>query len=107
MQHLKAPLFLLLCGQQSKTIAISRVLNVFTDPQAGIDSRIPRLVNHSTFRVFPQDDPSEWITTLDARSESVLDGFSHVGGLWAFLGGVFTILIGESLLSILFGPRRI
>jgi hypothetical protein len=76
---------------------------MFTDPKAGISPLIPRSLNTSTFRVFVQDDASEWITTVDDRNESVLNGFSRVGGLWAFLGGVFTILFGTSLLRILCG----
>jgi len=89
--------------QQSSIIMISRVLNVFTDPKAGISPLIPRSLNTSTFRVFAQDDPSEWIIILDERDESVLSGFSRVGGLWAFLSGVFTAFFGTSLLRILCG----
>lgn len=84
---------------------IARVINVFTDPKAGISSMIPRLLNTSTFRVFLQDDPSEWITISDARDESVLAGFSHVGGLWACLCGVFTVYFGTSLLRIVCGKN--
>jgi len=97
------PHLTLLCRQQWKTIMISRVLNIFPDPQAGIDPHVPRLVNTSTFRVFLQDDPSEWITILDERDESFVNGLSRVGGLWAFFGGVFTILFGSSILRVLFG----
>ena len=82
---------------------IARVINVFTDPKTGVSPLIPRFLNTSTFRVFLQDDPSEWITISDARDESVLAGFSHVGGLWAFLCGVFTVYFGTSLLRIICG----
>ena len=86
---------------------IARVINVFPDPKAGISSHIPRSLNTSTFRVFVQDDASEWITIADARDESVLNGFSRVGGLWAFLWGVFTVIFGTSLLRILCGKALI
>jgi len=95
--------FLYFCLQQSNIIMISQVLNVFTNPKAGISLLIPCSLNASTFQVFVQDDPSEWITILDERDESVLSGLSRIGGLWAFLGGVFTVLFGTSLLCILFG----
>ena len=50
-----------------------------------------------------QDDPSEWITISDQSDESVLSGLSRVGGLWAFLSGVFTVFFGTSLLRIICG----
>jgi len=89
--------------QQLNTIMIARVINIFSDPRAGASPLIPRSLNTSTFRVFLQDDPSEWITISDAREESVLAGFSRVGGLWAFLCGVFTVYFGTSLLRIICG----
>ena len=85
---------------------IARVINVFTDPKADISPMIPRLLNTSTFRVFLQDDPSEWITISDARDESVLAGFSRVGGLWACLCGIFTVYFGTSLLRIVCGKKK-
>ena len=89
--------------QRSNIIMISRVLNVFTDPKAGISPQISLSVNISTFRVFAQDDPSEWITVSDQGDESVLSEFSRVGGLCMFLSGVFAMLFGTSLLRLLYG----
>ena len=82
---------------------IARMIYVFPDPRAGVSPLIPQSPNTSTFRVFVQDDPSEWITVSDQSDESVLSGLSRVGGLWAFLSGVFTVIFGTSLLRILSG----
>ena len=78
------------------------MIHVFTDP-TDIFPLIPRSLTTSTFRVFLQDEASEGLTISDARNESVLAGFSRVGGLFSFLCGVFTVYFGYSLLRNICG----
>jgi hypothetical protein len=85
---------------------VAQVLAVFSDPLAGSLS-IPRSPDISTFRVFMQNGAAELSNIQDYRTKSVLQGFSSLGGLWTFLGGVFAAIFGSSVLRILFGTTHI
>ncbi|CAA7268416.1 unnamed protein product [Cyclocybe aegerita] len=89
----------------SETIMVTRMGSVFPDPEAGVSPLIPQSSNISTFRLFVQNDPSEWRIIMDYRDKSVIGGFSTVGGLWAFLSGIFTAIFGTSLMRIIFGVK--
>jgi len=54
-------------------------------------------------RIFLQNDFTDWRITQDSQEKSVLKGFSVIGGLWAFFGGIFAMLFGKSIMQMLFG----
>ena len=58
--------------------------------------------NISTLHVIYQGPPGEWRVIEDYREESVLSGFSAVGGLGSFLSLICAALFGTSLYSVLF-----
>ena len=82
---------------------MSQMVGVYPDPQASVSPLIPHSLDISTFRVSLQNDLSELVTVKDFTSQSALHGFSEVGGLWTFLGGIFAAIFGSSLVRILFG----
>jgi len=43
----------------------------------------------------------EWRILSDERTNTVLGGFSGLGGLWTSLGGLFTFVFGGTLLHYL------
>jgi len=53
-------------------------------------------------RIIPLIDLADWRIIQEYRDRSVLKGFSTVGGLWTFLGGVFAFLFGKSISLIVF-----
>ena len=57
-------------------------------------------------RIFLQNDFTDWRITQDSQEKSILKGFSVVGGLWAFFGGVFAWLFGKSIMQILTGASH-
>ena len=82
---------------------MSQMQGVYPDPLASVSLLIPHSPDISTFRVSLQNDLSELVTVKDFTSQSALHGFSEVGGLWTFLGGIFAAIFGSSLVRILFG----
>ena len=90
-------------SQSYKTIPVSRVLTVHSDPLASESTLIQQGRDVSTFRVIMQYDLSESRMLHDYRRRSVLQGFSQVGGLWTFLTGVFAAIFGSTIIRILFG----
>jgi hypothetical protein len=64
-------------------------MGIYPDPS----SNISRLENISTIRLLFVDVP-ETRVIMDYTDNSVIDGFSAVGGLWTVLTGIFAILFG-------------
>jgi hypothetical protein len=44
-----------------------------------------------------------WTVLADDRDKTVLKGLASAGGFWTLVNGVFTTLLGGSLLYCLFG----
>lgn len=59
--------------------------------------------NISTLRLSCNKVVNGWTIVQDYRQQSVLNGFSNVGGLWTFLNGIFAMIFGSSMLLLLFG----
>jgi len=78
------------------------VVNLGSDPQASSSALISRAPDIATLRIIPLVDFSDWRIVQDYRDKSVLKGFSTVGGLWTFLGGIFAFLFGKSISYIAF-----
>jgi hypothetical protein len=76
---------------------VSEISHVFPDPEASPSPNV------STMRIFLQNDFTDWRITQDSQEKSVLKGFSVVGGLWAFLGGIFATLFGKTIMQMLSG----
>jgi hypothetical protein len=57
-------------------------------------------------RIFLQNDFTDWRITQDSQEKSILKGFSVVGGLWAFFGGIFIWLFGKTIMQMLSGEFR-
>lgn len=72
-------------------------------PDPGTDIAILRAPEISTLRTFAMIDSSERVFTQDSRQNSVINGFSEIGGLWTFLSGVFAVVFGSSLMRVLLG----
>ncbi len=68
---------------------------------------IPRGPDTSTIRIVTPFDFAEWKIVEQNRDKSVLKGLAGVGGLWTFIGGIFTALFGSSIIRIIFGACRI
>jgi hypothetical protein len=64
---------------------------------------ITQAPNIATIRIISQTDTSEWRIFQDYHDKSALKGFASVGGLWSFLGGIFVVIFGTSILQIVFG----
>jgi len=71
-------------------------MEVFSDPKASQGAEMASIHMH-------YDGPRSYRVIQDYRESSVLIGFSKVGGLWAFLGGVFATIFGSSILRIVLG----
>jgi hypothetical protein len=72
-------------------------------PDPGADIAIVRAPGISTLRTFAMIDSSERVFTQDSRDNSLISGFSEIGGLWTFLSGIFAVMFGSSLMRVLFG----
>ena len=72
-------------------------------PDPGTDIAILRAPEISTLRTFAMIDSSECVFTQDNRENSVINGFSNIGGLWTFISGIFAAVFGSSLMRVLFG----
>ncbi len=77
--------------------------HVSTDPIASTSPLITQASNIATIRIISQTDTSEWRIIQDYRDKSALSGFASVGGLWSFLGDIFALFFGISILQIVFG----
>jgi len=77
--------------------------HVLPDPLAQTSLLIPNSAEISTIRLTVQNDYSDWKILQDYREKSILNGFASVGGLGTFLGGLFAIVYGSSIVRILFG----
>ncbi len=77
--------------------------HVSTDPMASTSPLITRAPDIATIRIISQTDTTEWRIIQDYRDKSALSGFASVGGLWSFLGGIFAVIFGTSILQIVFG----
>jgi len=74
------------------------------DPVAEISPiSIPRSPGISTLRTFAMIDSSERPFIQDNKENSIISGFSQIGGLFTFLSGIFTVGFGISLMRVLFG----
>lgn len=71
------------------------------DPHSEIS--IPRSPEISTLRTFAMIDSSERVFIQDSRENSIINGFSQIGGLWTVLSGIFAVVFGISLMRVLFG----
>lgn len=59
-----------------------------------------------TLRVAFDLDLSDHILVEEYLENSVLSGFASIGGLWAFITGVFAAIFGTSIMKVLFGTQR-
>jgi len=74
------------------------------DPHSEISPiAIPRSPEISTLRTFAMIDSSERVFIQDSRENSIINGFSQIGGLWTVLSGIFAVVFGISLMRVLFG----
>jgi hypothetical protein len=81
----------------------TEIFQTWPDPEASESQFIPRSLDVATIRIVPQFDFSEVRVVRDARTKSVLSGFSSVGGLWTGLAGIFGIFFGSSIMKVLRG----
>jgi hypothetical protein len=72
-------------------------------PDPGTEINTLRAPEISTLRTFAMIDSSERVFTQDSRENSVINGFSEIGGLWTFISGIFIVVFGSSLMRVLFG----
>jgi len=74
-------------------------MEVFSDPMAS------RGAETASIRIHFETLFSSGVMRIvqDYRENSVLVGFSKVGGLWVFLGNLFVILFGCSILRTILG----
>ena len=79
--------------------------HVSTDPMASTSPLITQAPNIATIRIISQIDITGWRITQDYRDKSALSGFASVGGLWSFLGGIFAVFFGASILQTVFGKN--
>ncbi|KAF9044367.1 hypothetical protein BJ165DRAFT_1480791 [Panaeolus papilionaceus] len=96
--------------EDTDTFLSARIEHILPDPLASaqIDPPVYNMSStKSTFRVYTSFDVSEIRVIEDSRAQSVLGGFSAVGGLWTFIGGVFTMFFGTSLMRIFFGSKSL
>ena len=77
------------------------MIHVWHDPRTNI-TRAPDV---STLRIVTPYNFAEWRIIQQSRDKSVLKGLASVGGLWTFLGGIFTALFGTTIMRIIFGMQ--
>ncbi|KJA25454.1 hypothetical protein HYPSUDRAFT_213835 [Hypholoma sublateritium FD-334 SS-4] len=61
--------------------------------------------NLSSLNIFWQRNYGELAFVQDYRENSVVAGFSSVGGLWTAFSGIFAIIFGASMLHTLYGSK--
>jgi len=64
---------------------------------------LPQGPEYATLRISPVIDMRYKRTVQEYKENSVLSGVASIGGLWTFLGGLFAILFGSSIIRTLFG----
>jgi hypothetical protein len=82
---------------------VSEISHILPDPEASTSTLITPSPNVSTMRIFLQNNFADWRIAQDSQEKSILKGFSVVGGLWAFFGGIFVSLFGKSIMQMLSG----
>ena len=71
-------------------------MQIFTDPKASQGAEM------ASIRIHLHDSPIKRVVQ-DYREISVLNAFSKVGGLWAFISGLFATIFGSSILRTVLG----
>jgi len=74
-------------------------MEVFSDSKASQGAEMASIRIHPTYPLLG------YRVVQDYRENSVLGGFSKIGGLWAFLGGAFATIFGSSILRTVLGMR--
>jgi len=75
-----------------------------SDMEVFSDSKASQGEEMASIRIHFRDSPALRVVQ-DYRENSVLGGFSKIGGLWAFLGGAFATIFGSSILRTVLGMR--
>ncbi|KAF5325391.1 hypothetical protein D9619_009884 [Psilocybe cf. subviscida] len=88
--------------QKTRTFLEPEIQGFYPDPTVSDDRRGP---NFATLRVYCAHDWSDTRVIMDQRMNSVISGFSDVGGLWTALNGIFAFIFGASLLHILYDKK--
>lgn len=86
--------------------AVAEMGHVWPDPRATgefASDMIPRGPGIGTIRISLQNTRAEYKLLQEYRDKSILRGFASVGGLWTFLGGLFSVFFGSSLMRFFFG----
>ncbi|KAF9522983.1 hypothetical protein CPB83DRAFT_69023 [Crepidotus variabilis] len=86
-----------------RTYYTADMVHVWPDPRPLKSNPSQNSPEIGTLRIAFQNDFSDWKIIEDYRDKSVLSGFASIGGLWAFIAGVFTAMYGTSILKTLFG----
>lgn len=92
--------------QAFESYLLAQIGHVWPDPRASGDSPseiIPKGPSIGTLRISLQDAQAEFRILQEYRERSILRGLASVGGLWTFIGGVFSALFGSSLMRLFFG----
>ncbi|PPQ65421.1 hypothetical protein CVT24_011502 [Panaeolus cyanescens] len=90
----------------TNSFSAAEVQSIVPDPLVALDPpAFNTSANFATFRLFVSHDTGEVRIVQDSREESVLGGFSALGGLWTFLGGIFAMFFGTSLMKIFFDSK--
>jgi hypothetical protein len=65
--------------------------------------QVPSGPDIATLRIFDLYELTQWIIDADNHDNTVLDGFSSLGGFSSFINTVFSVMFGTSLLLVAFG----
>ncbi|KAF9527936.1 hypothetical protein CPB83DRAFT_894874 [Crepidotus variabilis] len=89
------------------TVFATEITHLWPDPfrsaqneETASDIKVGSLRIH-----FHLNFPWQWKIVQDDRNASVFDGFASVGGLSAFLAGIFAAVFGTSIMKILFAIK--
>ncbi|KAF5327807.1 hypothetical protein D9619_004715 [Psilocybe cf. subviscida] len=88
--------------QKTRAFYEPEILGFYPDPTVEADRRGP---NIATLRLYAVQDWSDTRVVIDQRMNSVIAGFSDVGGLWTALNGIFAFIFGASMLHVLYGSK--
>ena len=89
-------------AQVTRTFWLPRFVAFYPDPAAAFTGS-----NLSSLNIFWQDNYGELSFVQDYRENSVIAGFSSVGGLWTAFSGLFAIIYGASMLHTFYGQWRL
>ena len=103
LYQLRSPRFFFLLksipnAQVTRTFWLPKFVAFYPDPTATFTGS-----NLSSLNVFWQDNYGELAFIQDYRENSVIAGFSSVGGLWTAFSGIFAIIFGASMLHTFYG----